>query len=203
MNKTKITEIRETYTVKSIIKGEGLAIDGTKFENITSVRFKPVATVEGGARFWHYILDTIIYNGFATIVGVPIVLLLVFLGVDISMLTDESVAGNLLDRMVSWLILYPGYYILFESTLQSTPGKLILGRIVVDEYGEKPSFMTIVKRSYIRIIPFETFSCFSGLGWHDSWSETMVIRKKDLEELKLALKVQEFDAESNINEQKI
>ena len=137
------------------------------------------------------------------IVGVPIVLLLVFLGVDITILTDESVAGKLLDRMLSWLVLYPGYYILFESTLQSTPGKLILGRIVVDEYGEKPSFMTIVKRSYVRIIPFETFSCFSGLGWHDSWSETMVIRKKDLEELKLALKVQEFDVESTISEQKI
>ena len=61
MNKTKITEIRETYTVKSIIKGEELAVDGTKLENKTLVRFKPVATVEGSARFWHYILDTIIY----------------------------------------------------------------------------------------------------------------------------------------------
>ena len=203
MNKTKITEIRETYTVKSRIKGEGLAIDGTKFENRTSVRFKPVNTVEGSARFWHYILDTIIYYAFAMIVGVPLVLILVFLGVDISVLADESALGKIIDRLISLLILYPGYYILFESTLQSTPGKLILGRIVVDEYGEKPSFKAIVKRSYIRIIPFETFSCFSGLGWHDSWTETMVIRKKDLEELKLALKVQEFDVDSKTNEQKI
>jgi uncharacterized RDD family membrane protein YckC len=118
---------------------------------------------------------------------------------DVKNIGEGSGWYNILDRLISWLILYPGYYILFESTMQSTPGKIILGRVVVDEYGEKPSFSTIVKRSYSRVVPFEAFSCLSNLGWHDTWSDTFVIRKKDLEELKLAIKAQEFGEENKIN----
>jgi hypothetical protein len=63
---------------------------------------------------------------------------------------------------------------------------------VVDEYGEKPTFSQIVGRSFARIVPFEVFSCLGATGWHDDWSKTYVIRKKDLHELKLLISVQEF-----------
>jgi uncharacterized RDD family membrane protein YckC len=81
--------------------------------------------------------------------------------------------------------------------LQSSPAKLILGRIVVNEYGEKPTFKQIVARSYSRIVPFEIFSCLSQFGWHDKWSDTFVLRKKDLIELQLAIKAQDFGNNSN------
>lgn len=195
MEKLKITEIKESYPVKSRIKGGGTGPDGSQFEYKTLTRYKEVITVEGGARFGHYLLDVVFYYVFALILAIPIVFILMALGMDVENIAEGSGLYNLADRLISWLILYPGYYILFESTMQSTPGKLILGRVVVNEYGEKPDFFTIVKRSYSRVVPFESFSCFSGLGWHDSWTDTMVIRKKDLEELKMALKVQDFDAE--------
>lgn len=196
MSKTKITEIRENHTVKRPIKNE---FGERAYEEKSFVRFKEVPVVEGWSRFGHYIIDIIIYYFFALIVAVPIVIILMSMGIDVENAVDSGY-GNLLDRLISWLILYPGYYILFESSMGTTPGKLILGRIVVNEYGEKPDFLTIVKRSYSRIVPFESFSCFSGMGWHDTWTDTFVIRKKDLEELKLAQKVQEFELNTNSTE---
>lgn len=194
--KTKITEIKENYTVNRPTKS---STGERVFEEKNFVRYKEVNTVTGWARFGHYVLDVIFYYIFALILAVPIVILLMTLGMDVENLGEGSGWYNLFDRLISWLILYPGYYILFESTMQSTPGKIILGRVVVDEYGEKPSFMTIVKRSYSRIVPFEAFSCLSNLGWHDTWSNTFVIRKKDLQELQLAIKAQEFGQEKSTN----
>jgi hypothetical protein len=48
-------------------------------------------------------------------------------------------------------------------------------------------------RSISRASPFEPLSCFGTLGWHDTASDTFVIRKKDLEELKLSLQIAQFD----------
>jgi uncharacterized RDD family membrane protein YckC len=191
--KTKITEIKENYTVNRPTKN---STGERVYEEKSFTRYKDVNTVTGWARFGHYALDVIFYYIFAMILAVPIVIILMTLGMDVENLGEGSGWYNILDRLISWLVLYPGYYILFESTMQSTPGKIILGRVVVDEYGEKPSFLTIVKRSYSRVVPFEAFSCLSNLGWHDTWSDTFVIRKKDLEELKLAIKAQEFGQES-------
>ncbi len=192
--KKKITEIRETYIVKTRLKGDAIAADGTKFENKTMVRYKEVQYVEGWVRFGHYIIDTIIYYFFSILVGILLAILLVAFGVDIKSLTsDNNTIVDLLSNLSSWLIFYPGYYILFESSMQTSPGKLIMKRVVVNKYGEKPELTTIIKRSYSRIVPFEIFSCLSSLGWHDKWSDTFVIRKKDLEELKLAMQIQEME----------
>lgn len=197
MMKQKITEIKETYTVKSRIRGSHATAGGSQFEEKTLTRYKEVVTVEGWARFGHYLLDVLVYYACTFIIGIFLAIILILFRVDMSFLGGGHAAAGAIDRLVSLLILYPGYYILFESTMQSSPGKLILGRVVVNEYGEKPSFKQILGRSYSRLVPFESFSCFEGLGWHDSWSGTMVIRKKDLEELKLAIKVQAFGNDIN------
>lgn len=185
--KTKITEIKENYSVKRPIK---TATGERSYEEKNFVRYKEVVCVDGWARFGHYIIDTIFYYIFSFIVAVPFVALFMALGA-----RPEDIGDSRLVDLFSWVVFYPGYYILFESTMQSTPGKLILGRVVVNEYGEKPSFKAVLGRSYARLVPFEAFSCFSDRGWHDTWTDTFVIRKKDLEELKLAIKAQEFGAE--------
>lgn len=186
--KIKITEIKENYSVKRPTKNES----GERvYEEKSFVRFKDVPAVTGWARFGHYALDVVFYYIFALILAVPIVIILMALGMDVNQM-DNSLSFDIIDRLISWLILYPGYYLLFETTMQTTPGKLILGRIVVNDYGEKPTFKDILARSYSRIVPFEAFSCLSDYGWHDTWSNTFVIRKKDLEELNLARKTQEF-----------
>lgn len=190
MEKRKITEIKVSRKVnrkERNAQGQLVNVERTFTEFIT------VPTVTGWARFGHYLLDVVFYYIFAIIVAIPLVILLMALGVPIHKLNEDGTMMSIMDRLLSWLIIYPGYYILFETTMQSTPAKIILGRIVVNEYGEKPSFAIVLKRSYARIIPFEAFSCFNDRGWHDTWSDTYVMRKKDLKELKLAMDINDLD----------
>jgi hypothetical protein len=46
-------------------------------------------------------------------------------------------------------------------------------------------------------VPLEIFSCLSPRGWHDTWSRTFVLRKKDLKELRLLQKI------NNVNEEPV
>jgi len=87
-------------------------------------------------------------------------------------------------------LLYPAYYFLFELFLQRTPGKYITQTLVVDQYNEKPDARTMALRTIIRLIPFESLSCFSDTnrGWHDRWSDTYVITKTEHEEITELLK---------------
>jgi uncharacterized RDD family membrane protein YckC len=59
-----------------------------------------------------------------------------------------------------------------------TPGKWVFGTVVVNESGGKPSFGRVLKRTFSRFIPFEPFSFFGERGWHDSLSDTLVVRKR-------------------------
>ncbi len=188
--KTKITEIKESYTQKQRSKD---ALGNPTFVEKSFTRFKEVPYVDGWARFGHFILDRVFFY--------ILIFAFSFVGGIIAYTADmmdifDSPYFDILTNVVSYLVLYPWYYIIFEYSMQSSPGKLVLGRVVVNEYGEKPTFMQIVGRSYARIVPFEPFSCLGAVGWHDTWSETYVLRKKDLEELKLAIKAQEFGTDN-------
>ncbi len=73
------------------------------------------------------------------------------------------------------LILLVTYYCFFEGIWARTPGKLVLGTVVVSQRGDKPSFGQIVGRTLCRFIPFEAFSFFGEEGWHDSIPKTQVV----------------------------
>ncbi|HEY1039111.1 MAG TPA: RDD family protein [Bacteroidia bacterium] len=184
--RTKITEIKETYTARRRVRNA----DGTyEMKEVPLTRFKPVNYIEGWARFGGFMLDMVFILIFEGIIGFGIGICVALFG-DISTLETQEFDLSL--RVLTWLLIRPLFYIIFEGGFQATPAKLILGRVVVNEYGEKPSFGQILGRSYGRIVPFEAFSCFNGLGWHDSWSETLVLRKEDLKGLKLAIQLQEI-----------
>lgn len=182
MSLQKITEIRETYTVKA---RSGTATRPPQPEK-TLTRYRKVNYVDGWPRFGHYLLDYLFILIFQVMVGA-------FLGLILG-LTDNA---DIIDdsgfdiglRLFNWLILNPFYYFIFEYAMQASPAKAILKRVVVDEYGNKPTAKQILQRSFARIVPFEALSCLSEQGWHDTWSKTIVLRKKDLEELKLLQKV--------------
>jgi uncharacterized RDD family membrane protein YckC len=76
------------------------------------------------------------------------------------------------------LIMLIAYYVFFEGMWARTPGKLVFGTVVVTESGHKPHLLQVVTRTLCRFIPFEAFSFFGALGWHDSISRTRVIRTK-------------------------
>lgn len=182
----KLTEIKESYTTQKRIRENGSVT--TVPQNMT--RFRSVPFVEGGARFGHFILDRIGLVLFSTVVGAGLGIVLV-----ITHQTDfvQNSYFDLYERLFNWFILQPFYYFIFELGMQSTPGKVIMKRVVVDEYGNKPTTRQIFIRSIARTVPFEPFSCLNTLGWHDAWSKTFVIRKKDLEELRLLQKINTID----------
>lgn len=189
--KTKITEIKETYIKKARVKG----VSGeAQFEEKNFTRYKDVPYVDGWPRFGHYMLDTLFYYIFIGVISFSGSVFGLLLG--LGDLFNSPFLESLFN-LLHYLILYPGYYFIFEYSLQSSPAKLLLGRIVVNEYGEKPTFRQILARSYSRIVPFEGFSCLSQFGWHDKWSDTYVLRKKDLLELQLTIKAHEFGDNSN------
>lgn len=78
------------------------------------------------------------------------------------------------------------YHIIFESFTSRTIGKYITGTIVVMGDGSKPDSQTILKRTLCRIIPFDflTFLGSPSRGWHDSISDTFVVKKKEFDERK-------------------
>lgn len=183
-NRVKITEIKEYYTVKRKERNSA----GEMVEVVKNLyRFKELHLVTGWARFGHYMLDRLFYFVVELLFGVAIG---AFLGLTGNGDWLENGGDNII-TVFGYVVLYPWYYILLEYSSQASLAKLILKRVVVNEYGEKPTFGQIVGRNYARLVPFEAFSCFSDLGWHDSWSKTYVIRKQDLEDLKILARLQE------------
>ncbi|MDX9964264.1 RDD family protein [Desulfobacter postgatei] len=82
---------------------------------------------------------------------------------------------NYLFFWISGIILY---YFLFEWIFGLTPGKFITRTKVITTNGNKPNFSQILGRTLTRLVPLEMLS-FMGkdpLGWHDKWSNTLVVR---------------------------
>lgn len=93
---------------------------------------------------------------------------------------EESTANDLKERLFG-MFFYAVYYTLIESALGGKSlGKFVTRTKTVTIYGQKPDFVTFLKRSFSRIVPFEPFSFLgsSESGWHDRWSDTMVIDEK-------------------------
>ena len=93
---------------------------------------------------------------------------LAFCAMIVGLLGDETYLGSLVVTFV--------YYVFFESLFRRTPGKRLTRTRVITLAGGRPSFVTVLKRSFVRLIPFEPLSYLgSGRGWHDRWSGTRVV----------------------------
>lgn len=89
-------------------------------------------------------------------------------------------SSGLLSIIISFasFFVFFGYHLICEAIWQKTPGKLFTKTKVVDREGNKPSFLKILIRSLVRYIPFEPLSFLFGgypIGWHDSFSKTLVV----------------------------
>ncbi|HEY4616861.1 MAG TPA: RDD family protein [Flavobacterium sp.] len=74
------------------------------------------------------------------------------------------------------------YYFLTETYFSRTIAKLITKTVVIKKDGSKPSTKMFLIRALSRFIPFEPFSYLKVLprGWHDTLSDTYVVKKKRL-----------------------
>lgn len=175
----KITELTEVKLTNTHYRDEY----GTLIRAVEEITvFRTVNSVSKKLRFVHYIIDGIF------------ILIIYMLLLLIAIIINEA-NGNALSNLLGndgmsntvFLIVFAAYYGLFESKYQKTPAKFITRTVVIDEYGNKADFRSRVIRALARIIGIE--AVFFLLGgddrtWHDSWSDTWVVKDTELAEIK-------------------
>nr|WP_315145381.1 RDD family protein [uncultured Flavobacterium sp.] len=137
-----------------------------------------------GQRFLNYVIDTIII--YFLIFGVSFITAIIATYIGATGFLDwlQNING-LEEYLIYFLIMIP-YFTLMESIFSKSIGKFITKTMVVLEDGSKPESGTILRRTVCRIIPFDGLS-FLGTpsrGWHDSITDTYVVRKDDFERSK-------------------
>lgn len=139
-----------------------------------------------GQRILNYIIDIIIQY-------IIIFILASIIGIIASVLGATSILNWFqtvtdLEGTFIFIIIMLFYNVFFESLFSRTIAKYITQTKVVLEDGSKPGWQTILKRSLCRLIPFDVISFLGhgARGWHDSLSDTYVVKKKTFDqELKL------------------
>lgn len=136
--------------------------------------------VTPGVRFCYFLLDLVFYY-IITFVIMTLVAIIV-LSINPENYTFFSSLSKY-DRLISMSLFFL-YYALTEFFFGGTFGKLICGYTVIDSHANKISFSDSLLRTICRYVPFESFSCFGERGWHDKWSKTYVVKRKERNELK-------------------
>ena len=71
------------------------------------------------------------------------------------------------------------YYTLCEKLFRGqTIGKLITGTRAIRTDGSDLTLRNAFLRTLSRLVPFEPFSTFGGRPWHDTWTDTMVVKTR-------------------------
>lgn len=149
-----------------------------------------------GQRFLNFSIDLIFIYIIILSIGTTIIL--------VSEATNSfSVSGWVKNMGNSEIVFYSIivmflYYFLTETYFSRTIAKLITKTVVVKKDGSKPTTKMFLIRALSRFIPFEPFSYLKVLprGWHDTLSDTYVVKKKRLaKKMKLFYS---FDEEAKI-----
>jgi len=104
----------------------------------------------------------------------------------IDLLSPLARMSRLEDILFTSLMYYIYLVCMEYFTKGRTIGKYITGTKVMSLDGNKPTFQDYLIRNIIRFVPFEPFSFFGNNGWHDSWSNTRVIKIKSYESERLS-----------------
>lgn len=168
--------------------------DGKLYRDKKKARFKrQVQNASLGKRFLHHLLDGVVF---------PLLIAFLYLELQYAIaptpFPDRSI---LIEYYVSGLI----YIFAFEWATGKSIGKYITGTIAINKYGFRVSPGEAGLRTLLRLIPFEPLSFIAReRGWHDRFSETYVVKKKEMEELQILMREQfpdhpkykKFDAKS-------
>lgn len=126
-------------------------------------------------RFLNFIIDAVIK---LIIVRLTITLL------NLSEIAKQINSLDIIERYLFWSVISFVYFGMTETFLSRSPAKYFTKTIVVKGDGSKPTVMTILTRTLLRILPFEALSFLRGrtLGLHDKNSGTFVVVKSKLED---------------------
>lgn len=130
-----------------------------------------IIPVEKGTRFINYLIDLAIFY-------VSLVLFLFLLDQNEFGFVQQLAKEPILDRLFS-MFCYGVFMCIQELIFKGRSiGKFLTGTKVVDEYGNTPASSTLLARNLSRMVPFDQLSFLGERGWHDSWSNTYVVKKK-------------------------
>jgi len=88
----------------------------------------------------------------------------------------ENEFGNDISRFLLFTIFSTIYYVFFEAIFKTTPAKYLTNSSIVSLKNSPLKFENILGRTLARRIPFNSFSFFGKLGWHDMASNTTVVQ---------------------------
>lgn len=135
-----------------------------------------------GQRLGNYFIDLLVQYGLTFGLGFVLAALALLLGFD-GFLNWLSTIDKITEYLFGVVMLIV-YYSFFEILFARSVAKYITKTVVVMADGSKPSAGTIMRRTLCRLIPLNHFS-FLGApsrGWHDSISDTYVVKKDVLEQ---------------------
>ncbi len=137
-----------------------------------------------GQRFLNWLIDNLLMRfGLSYLSGLVIGVLLEAIApefLNIIAYSNGAISSELiaLGVMIGYLN-YIVYYTLCEKLFKGyTLGKIITGTRAVRRDGRELTIKNALLRSLSRCVPFEVLSGFSTLTWHDSWTDTMVIKSR-------------------------
>ena len=138
-----------------------------------------VDPVSPGIRFANFIIDRVILM--ALLFGGVFLWasIVISRGEDLKnyLLFQESALATVLELLLGYACTLV-YYTLSETAMKGrTIGKLATGTIAITQDGTPFTFKHAFMRSLCRIIPFEPFSAFGYMPWHDSMTRTSVVKK--------------------------
>lgn len=150
----------------------------------TKIRITNEMLASKEKRFANFIIDMIVRFIVTFLIGVLIAMYAQISGNEELLYALENIS-TLADYAISYVFLLI-YYMIFESITGRTIGKYFTNTKVLMIDGSKPEADKILYRSLSRIVPFEGFSFLGNeaKGWHDTWSDTVVVDLKKYNEIK-------------------
>ncbi|SEF52979.1 Uncharacterized membrane protein YckC, RDD family [Halpernia humi] len=139
---------------------------------------------EKGLRFLNLIIDyAFCYIILIIILGISAFLYSFLSGRDLREI--GSILSNVneyLDRFITFVAYLLSMFLLEYFTKGRSLGKFITGTMVVRTDGRNLTIKDYFLRNISRGIPFDAFSFLGNNGWHDSFTDTRVVKKKAYEE---------------------
>jgi len=163
----KVVKLQAFRTYSSSIKMDNQSRDLLDADELLAEPLRPASRTK---RLLNLLIDTVFF--YILVISIASVTALI----NPSVIETIEQTNPLVDRVIYWLF-FMVYYVIFETWLGKTPGKMITKTKVVDKNGQKPNFTTVAGRSFSRLIPFEAFSFLreNPIGIHDRMAHTMVV----------------------------
>lgn len=137
-----------------------------------------------GQRFLNWLIDNILMRfGLSYLSGLLLGLILSVIAPDmLNEIAADGVTASFSVFCIIYLVAvlnYLVYYTICEKLFRGyTLGKIITGTRAIRQDGAELTLKDAFLRSASRLVPFEIFSGFNTLTWHDSWTNTMVIKSR-------------------------